>query len=70
VTLAIAAAFSFPYSVKSLFATAAIVTGLAASVTPEPMTWALMLVGFAGMGALLRANSQRQLAPVRVPTRG
>ncbi|HKR87738.1 MAG TPA: PEP-CTERM sorting domain-containing protein [Phenylobacterium sp.] len=30
-----------------------------ASAVPEPMTWALMLTGFFGMGAAMRANRRR-----------
>ncbi|MDB5194890.1 MAG: hypothetical protein JWO84_74 [Parcubacteria group bacterium] len=30
---------------------------------PEPATWALMLVGFGGLGAALRANRKRTLVP-------
>jgi len=30
--------------------------------TPEPATWALMLVGFAGLGAALRGSRQRRAA--------
>lgn len=42
---------------------------LQGSAAPEPMAWALMLTGFAGMGAMLRANRRRQLVPVRVQAR-
>ena len=35
-----------------------------ASVTPEPATWAMMLLGFLSMGAALRARRRGALAPV------
>jgi hypothetical protein len=41
------------------------VTGLAAGV-PEPATWGLMLVGFGGMGALLRRQRRLQPALARI----
>lgn len=34
----------------------------AVSAVPEPMTWALMLTGFMGLGAALRANRRQGLA--------
>ena len=35
------------------------------SVVPEPATWGLMIMGFGGLGAMLRSNRRRQ-APVAV----
>ena len=35
-----------------------------AGVVPEPASWALMIIGFAGMGAALRGGRQTQRAPV------
>ena len=32
------------------------------SATPEPAAWSLMLVGFGGLGAVLRANRRRAIA--------
>jgi hypothetical protein len=38
-------------------------TGLALTVSvPEPATWGLMIIGFGGMGAVLRANRRRAVA--------
>jgi hypothetical protein len=39
------------------------------SAVPEPTSWALMLVGFGGMGAMMRANRRRMVpALVRIPS--
>jgi hypothetical protein len=35
---------------------------LKAGAVPEPATWAMMLLGFGGLGAALRANRRQQLA--------
>jgi hypothetical protein len=39
-------------------------TGLTANISavPEPATWAMMLIGFGGMGAAMRSTRRRQLA--------
>jgi hypothetical protein len=39
-------------------------TGSFASDVPEPAAWAMMLVGFGGMGATMRARRKRALAAV------
>ncbi|WP_309605252.1 PEPxxWA-CTERM sorting domain-containing protein [Phenylobacterium sp.] len=46
---------------KSLDAVAKLGKGFTAGV-PEPSTWAMMLVGFGGLGAVLRANRRRPVA--------
>jgi len=33
--------------------------GVAAALVPEPTAWAMMLIGFGGLGSLLRARRQR-----------
>ena len=38
------------------------ITGLSFSAVPEPATWALMMIGFGGLGAALR--SRRKLVPL------
>lgn len=54
---------------KTLFAAAAVSTvGLMAAgsaAAPPPSSWALMLVGFGGLGAMLRLSRQRRV--VRAP---
>ena len=39
---------------------------LQGTAVPEPMSWALMLVGFGGLGAMLRSNRRLQPAAVRI----
>lgn len=39
-----------------------VVTNVNATAVPEPEAWTLLLVGFAGLGALLRARSRRAAA--------
>ncbi len=38
------------------------VTGVSLTAVPEPATWAMMLVGFGGLGAALRISRRRTLA--------
>ena len=40
------------------------VGALTAVGVPEPASWTLMIVGFGGMGAILRRRRQVQAAPV------
>jgi hypothetical protein len=40
------------------------VNDLAAAVVPEPATWAMMLVGVFGMGAVLRSSRRKRLSDV------
>jgi hypothetical protein len=37
---------------------------LQGTAVPEPTSWALMLMGFGGLGAMLRSNRRRQVAAV------
>jgi len=39
-------------------------TGIPVGVVPEPATWAMMLAGFFGMGALLRSQRRRRLVAI------
>lgn len=43
-------------------ATGVVGGGLGTPGVPEPATWGLMLLGFGGMGAMLRSNRRRQVA--------
>ena len=34
------------------------------SAVPEPVTWAMMLIGFGGLGAVMRTQRRKQLSAV------
>ena len=40
------------------------VAGAAAPAVPEPATWAMMLLGFFGLGGMMRSNKRRQKVTV------
>jgi len=48
----------------SLNITGGSATGIPVGVVPEPTTWAMMLAGFFGMGAILRSQRRRRLAAI------
>jgi hypothetical protein len=41
----------------------ALLDGVSLTAVPEPATWAIMLVGFGGMGAAIRSRRKQALAP-------
>jgi len=47
---------------RQLFGNALAFTGAATSAAPEPASWAMMVIGFGGMGAMVRSNRRRRVA--------
>jgi hypothetical protein len=47
---------------RALFGNALAFTGAGVSAAPEPASWAMMVIGFGGMGAMVRSNRRRRVA--------
>ena len=52
--------------VNPFFGNGRLTISQAASAVPEPSTWAMMLIGFGVMGAMMRSSKRRQKQKVKV----